>query len=137
MIEYQNAFIGPDSVIECDVKHPVYGWISTTLVKDDSFDNGAYSIPELYTHIYKSHDLKPLPQHIVDARAGYAARNDRDRLLKTRVDPIANNVFRFSALDRVQSKQLQDYRQALLDLPEQPGFPHNIVWPKLPEFIAS
>ena len=25
------------------------------------------------------------------------------------------------------------YRQALRDIPDQPGFPHNIVWPGLPQ----
>jgi hypothetical protein len=26
-----------------------------------------------------------------------------------------------------------DYRQALLDVPEQPGFPINVVWPSKPQ----
>lgn len=30
---------------------------------------------------------------------------------------------------------LRNYRQALRDLPQQEGFPHNVIWPEKPNFI--
>lgn len=29
------------------------------------------------------------------------------------------------------------YRQALRDLPTQPGFPHEIVWPRRPDYVEE
>jgi hypothetical protein len=38
----------------------------------------------------------------------------------------------FHALsDRVMSPEVREYRQALRDVPKQPGFPKNIKWPTL------
>ncbi len=31
--------------------------------------------------------------------------------------------------DRIMTQADKDYRQALRDVPQQPGFPANIVWP--------
>lgn len=34
--------------------------------------------------------------------------------------------------DRTMTQAEIDYRQALRDVPEQAGFPHNITWPTKP-----
>jgi hypothetical protein len=34
-----------------------------------------------------------------------------------------------------QQQQLQTYRQALLDVPQQAGFPDTIEWPEKPEWL--
>ena len=35
--------------------------------------------------------------------------------------------------DRTMTQAEKDYRQALRDIPQQEGFPTNIVWPTKPE----
>ena len=60
-------------------------------------------------------------------------RNERNIKLATEVDPIAGNVLRWAALTAEQQQAWADYRQALLDIPEQAGFPHDVVWPAQPE----
>lgn len=35
----------------------------------------------------------------------------------------------------LQTSELMDYRQALRDVAEQPGFPDTIAWPTKPEFV--
>lgn len=58
-------------------------------------------------------------------------RRRRDKLLQRYVD--CYNPLRWAALSPEQQTQIADYRQALLDLPEQPGFPQNIQWPLPPQ----
>lgn len=62
-----------------------------------------------------------------------AVRHERDMKLETEVDPIAGNALRWAALSAEQQQAWADYRQALLDIPQQSGFPHNVVWPTKPE----
>lgn len=62
-------------------------------------------------------------------RVSEAVRNKRDMLLITEVDPVAGNALRWAALTADQQQVLADYRQALLDVPQQAGFPNDITWP--------
>jgi hypothetical protein len=68
----------------------------------------------------------------LDADAAAHARADRDgRLLE--VDAVAGNALRWAALDADTQAAWATYRQALLDVPQQAGFPHDITWPTKPE----
>lgn len=57
-------------------------------------------------------------------------RNRRNKFLYSYVDSI--NPVRWATYTELQKQQLIDYRQALLDVPQQEGFPDNIVWPEQP-----
>lgn len=58
-------------------------------------------------------------------------RADRDiRLVE--VDAVAGNSLRWSALDSDTQATWATYRQALLDVPQQAGFPTTVVWPTKP-----
>lgn len=59
----------------------------------------------------------------------------RDMLLRTTVDKI--NGVRMSLLSDTEQSQLKSYRQALLDVPQQAGFPNNINWPTAPSFLVD
>ncbi|WP_321300973.1 tail fiber assembly protein [uncultured Sphaerochaeta sp.] len=58
-------------------------------------------------------------------------RARRDSLLLAVVD--AMNPMRWELLSDVEKQAWRDYRQALLDVPQQPGFPKEIDWPVAPE----
>lgn len=58
-------------------------------------------------------------------------RETRDDLLKSDVDPI--NAVRWNAMTTEQQTAWTTYRQALLDVPQQAGFPNTITWPTKPE----
>lgn len=60
------------------------------------------------------------------------ARAKRDQLLAEQVDPIVCNPFRFDCLEPEMQLAIIAYRQALLDITQQAGFPHEIVWPTAP-----
>ena len=59
------------------------------------------------------------------------ARAHRNALLKEVVDAV--NPMRWEALTDTQKDAWRAYRQALLDVPQQEGFPNNITWPEAPK----
>lgn len=58
-------------------------------------------------------------------------RERRDKYLHIHID-VMNGV-RWNSLTEQQKNDLTAYRQALLDVPQQPGFPTTINWPVPPE----
>jgi len=61
-----------------------------------------------------------------------ASRALRNKLLQEHVDAV--NPIRYEFLTDQQRQQLRDYRQALLDLPQQPGWP-AVAWPTKPDWL--
>lgn len=61
-------------------------------------------------------------------------RQKRHALLNTldRVNPVW-----YSSLSVDQQQQLQTYRQALLDVPQQTGFPLTVEWPAKPTWLPG
>jgi len=59
-------------------------------------------------------------------------RNSRDQLLSAidRVNPVW-----YASLTVEQQQELQSYRQHLLDVPQQAGFPTSIEWPAKPTWL--
>ena len=75
------------------------------------------------------------PEEVAEAKKNLdvVERNKRNTLLKEEVDAIAGNALRWGALTPEQQQAWADYRQALLDVPQQDGFPETINWPVKPE----
>ena len=69
----------------------------------------------------------------IDAQAAAAVREKRDNLLVTEVDHIAGNALRWADLAADKQNEWTQYRTDLLNIPQQNGFPYNIVWPIKPE----
>ena len=68
--------------------------------------------------------------NFTDEDYALAVRTKRDRLLKKYVDRI--NYMRWSSMSQEEQTAWSAYRQALLDIPQQPGFPRDITWPQPP-----
>lgn len=68
---------------------------------------------------------------ITDEAMAQRVRNRRDVLLKKHVDRI--NAVRWNSYTEEQQQAWHNYRVSLLDIPQQEGFPHNVIWPTLPE----
>ena len=66
-----------------------------------------------------------------DVRAAEEVREDRDNRL-TEVDSVTGNALRWAALDTATQAEWSTYRQALLDVPQQAGFPNTVTWPTKP-----
>ena len=133
-MNYRNAkYINDSGWIDCEIEHPDYGWIPYTLDPADTdmtIDND-----DLLAAMSANGDVAayvPPTQAELDAQAAANVRAERDMKLATEVDPIAGNALRWAALTAEQQQAWADYRQALLDIPQQSGFPHDVVWPIKP-----
>lgn len=60
-------------------------------------------------------------------------RDRRNNKLAKYVDDLAGNSLRWAALSPTEQAAWSTYRQALLDVPQQSGFPNDITWPTEPE----
>lgn len=65
-----------------------------------------------------------------NARLASMVRSHRDRLLSD-IDKVVTNPVRYDALTEQELADLKTYRQALLDVTQQDGFPENVEWPSL------
>lgn len=134
-MNYRNAkYINTHGWIDCEIEHPQFGWIPYTLNPSDT--DMTINNDDLLSAMSANGDVAAYvapTQAELDEQAASAARAERDMKLATEVDPIAGNALRWAALTAEQQQAWADYRQALLDVPSQSGFPHDIVWPNKPE----
>jgi hypothetical protein len=59
-------------------------------------------------------------------------RYERNYRLIVYVDPVVSNPLRWNDMSLDQRQALANYRQQLLDVPQQPGYPFQIQWPENP-----
>ena len=70
-----------------------------------------------------------------EQEANYKAQKDTEQansVRQSRNSMLAATDWRFCS-DLTPSQEWKDYRQALRDVPSQPGFPWDIQWPTQPE----
>ena len=77
-------------------------------------------------------DLGKIDQSRADELKAEEIREQRDSRLGN-VDELATNPLRWGSLSSEQQEDLADYRQALLDVPQQDEFPWSVQWPTKPE----
>ena len=132
-MEYRNAKHIGQNRIDCEINHPDRGWIPFTC---DPEDTGArFDVVELHGRMAADPDTAPyIPptQAELDAIAAKQVRRQRDFILATQVDPLISNPLRWGDMTAERQQAWADYRRALLDIPQQPGFPNDVVWPILP-----
>ena len=116
--------------MDVEINHPQYGWIPYTLDPADSdttIDND--KVLALIGTDFAAY--VPPTQAELDSALASEVRADRDGRL-TEVDAIAGNALRWAALDAATQAAWSAYRQALLDVPQQSGFPTSVTWPTKP-----
>jgi hypothetical protein len=131
-MEIRNAKYTKTGTIDCEIEHLVHGWIPFTASPDDIEKHGR----DLYKELLSSNNVSkyvPPTKLELDESLAAALRYDRDMLLVSEVDKVAGNALRWSSLS--QDKQLEwgVYREALLDVPQQSGFPNDVTWPTKPQ----
>lgn len=72
--------------------------------------------------------INPIP---TEEELAQQARWERDTLL-SELDKVVTNPLRWNTLTKEQQEELSVYRQVLLDVPQQEGFPYDIEWPTSP-----
>jgi len=133
MMDYRNARRTWTVAIDCEIDHPIYGWIPFTC---DPNDTGAqFDVAELHSRLDADPATVayvPPTQAELDAAASKLIRKQRDLILMTKVDPVISNPLRWGDLTPDQQTAWADYRRALLDVTQQSGFPNDVVWPTAP-----
>lgn len=133
-MNYRNARYIDATRIDCEIEHPVHGWIPYTLDPADTdmtIDNST-----LLAAMTENDDVAayvPPTQEELDAEAAAQVRSLRNGLLAKQVDRMVSNPLRWAELSADQQQAWTDYRRALLDITDQSGFPHDITWPTKPE----
>lgn len=116
--------------MDVEINHPDFGWIPYTVDPADT-DTTVDNDMVLALIGFNFTAYVPPTQAELDAEAASQVRAQRDSLLLT-VDAIAGNALRWAALDADTQAAWAKYRQALLDVPQQAGFPNNVTWPEEP-----
>lgn len=134
-MEYRNAkYINDRGVIDCEINHPVHGWIPYTLDPTDT--DMTVNNDDILAVMAVKNDVSayvPPTDEEIDASLAIEARGQRDGFLYSYVDPIVTNPLRWAELTAEKQQEYIDYRRQLLDITAQVGFPRNIVWPIKPE----
>ena len=128
--EVRNAqSMNPENTqFDVEINHPDYGWIPYALTPwdtDMTIDNTA-----LLSLI--GTDFAPFSQADHDVRVASFVRDQRDSKLTNEVDPVVSNPLRWADLSEQEQADVSAYRLALLDVPQQQGFPHTVSWPTPP-----
>ena len=121
-----------NTVMDVEINHPEYGWIPYLLTDydtDTTIDNDA--VMALIGTDFTAY--VPPTQEELDAEAAGIVRHERDRILATEVDPIVSNPLRWADMTTEQQNTWSQYRADLLNITDQAGFPHDVVWPTQPK----
>jgi hypothetical protein len=132
-MKYRNAkYINDSGWVECEINHPEFGWIPYGLNPADT--DMTVNNDDLLAAMAVSGDVAayvPPTQAELDAALAAELRLQRDGLL-TDVDVIAGNALRWVDLSADKQAAWGIYRQALLGVPQQAGFPNDVTWPTKP-----
>lgn len=109
---------------------------------DGSYDSDTYyiqqgmAIPkparpsEEFMHYQFDYDTKQWIQDLAQSQNNVRIQRDKMLVNLDRVNPVW-----YASLTAEQQADLVAYRQQLLDVPQQPGFPSTIVWPTKPHWL--
>ena len=132
-MKYRNAKYISATNIDCEIEHAAFGWIPYSL--DPSDTDMTINNDDLLAAMEAAGDVAayvPPTQAELDATLSGQLRAQRDLLL-SEVDTIAGNALRWGSLSTEQQDAWAVYRQALLDVPQQAGFPNDVAWPTSPK----
>ena len=132
-MEYRNPKALANGWIECEINHPDFGWIPFACDPEDKGAN--FDVAALHAEMSADPNLPPYvpptPEEL-EAVAAAEVRRQRDYLLVTEVDPVVTNPLRWADMAEDKREAYRTYRRILLDVPEQAGFPFEVVWPDKP-----
>ena len=131
-MHYRNPRRNAQGTIDIELEHPTHGWIPFTASPDDAEEFGRLLFEEIKLSGVEIAPCPPKPLWLIEEEA----RGDRDSLL-LELDKLVSNPLRWASFTPEQQQELAAYRQALLDVPQQEGFPHSILWPTRPDTLPS
>ena len=119
-----------NTFMSVEIDHPDYGWIPygvNPTDTDTTIDND--EVMALIGTDFAAY-VAPTDAELATAAAAQV-RSQRDQLL-LEVDAFVGNPLRWASLSSNEQTAWATYRTALLDVPQQSGFPDTITWPTAP-----
>ncbi|MBS1188900.1 MAG: hypothetical protein H6R10_692 [Rhodocyclaceae bacterium] len=139
MIRYAQFDGGGSAVAFLETSSPVDERVFARIPDNLAFEDSSEVYRRASGEIVKR-AKRPSPNHRWDAglglwlidpaRAAQEIRSERDRRFAATVDRIS--AVRWAAMNDGQRAAWTSYRQSLLDITHQPGFPETIIWPASP-----
>jgi hypothetical protein len=132
--DVQRLIEGSDQRFQCVVDLTLNGVTETVgyiADKDDIAETGQWVYAQIMSgDAGEIEDYSP-PAPPTDEYLAEMARNERGSRLRY-LDTILTNPLRWAAYSEEQQTVIAKYRQDLLDVPAQAGFPQEINWPVSP-----
>jgi len=129
-MNYRNAKYIDATRIDCEIEHPAHGWIPYTI--DPADTDLTVNNNDLLAAMSTNGDVAayvPPTQAELDAVLAEEVRSERNQLLYE-LDVVIANPLRWAELTTTEQTEVATYRTALLDVPQQTGFPQTVVWPQ-------
>lgn len=131
-IEYRNAVWIGENEVECMVDHPEHGWIPRSCHRGDK--GGDVDNEELLTRIALDPNVPAwTPDRPAEREMREFLKENEVGARLSRLDAFVSNPLRWELLDNIQKDELRQYRRALINMPQQKGWP-DIDLPPEPEF---
>jgi hypothetical protein len=124
-MNYRNPIYTKNGWIDCEIEHPVYGWIPFTCNPNDK--GAQFNTAELFAEMQPHAAPYVFPPPPTAEELAAQVRIERNRLL------AASDWTQLPDVTEAIRSAWAEYRQALRDIPQQSGFPENVVWPTKPE----
>lgn len=132
--EPQRLIKESDQMFQCLVDIQLPGGQLETVAyvanKDDHVETGKYVYQQIINGV-AGKIVDHVPVEVTSEEMATGARYQRSILLNA-VDTIVTNPLRWASYNEEQQAVIAKYRQDLLDITDQEGFPKDIVWPQSP-----
>lgn len=126
-------YITPEGDVDLEINHPEYGWIPYTLALADPCN---YINNDELMALALEKGIEPLDPVEWEEKQAAIQRMNR-HLLLSQVDDVARNPLRWDKLSIERKEEINDYREALLDITKQDTFPEFVEWPEAPEGVEQ
>ena len=122
----RNAKDNGNGTYDCEIEHPEYGWIPFTATSYDLDEDGK----DIFSRIHSgmAGEVAEYTPPSFETQAEIVREERNARLRKFDVE-LYRNEFYWNSLTQEQRNERLAYRQSLLDIPQQEGFPYTVVWP--------
>jgi len=121
---FRNPQWTTKDTIEVEVEHDEHGWIPFNATSHDIEDYGR----ELYDLL----STKYAAQVVVCPQSAYDAEAVDEALMRRAQELKESDWTQLPDVPQATKDLWTPYRQALRDITDQPGYPHNIDWPTPP-----
>lgn len=126
------------TLIDCEVLFQDLGWVPFTASINDSAIHSIEIFTKAMSGLYG--EIAPYvtlePTDIITISDDEKIRKKRNLLLQN-LDLYVSNPLRWNSYSQAQKDDFARYRQKLLDVPLQPNFPQNVLWPQPPEGLEE